>query len=71
MDLDCDTEKYNFNTNFSKPGYIIGIDKNQGIIISTNTYPILLLEAKLAENTSSKMSLIQQLKPIVGTKFSD
>ncbi len=72
LDLNSDTEKYSFNTNCQKPGYIIGIDKNEGIIISTNTYPILLLEAKLeGKNTSSKMSLIQQLKPIVGTKFSD
>ena len=55
-----------------KPGFIIGIVKNEGIIISTKNDPILILEAKLeGKNMSSQNQLIQQLKPVVGEKFSD
>ena len=55
-----------------KPGFIIGIVKNEGIIISTKNDPILILEAKLeGKNISSQNQLIQQLKPVVGEKFSD
>jgi len=46
--------------------------ENEGIIISTKTEPILLLEAKLeGKNISSKKQLIQQLKPSVGENLSD
>ena len=55
-----------------KPGLIIGLIENQGIVISTKTDPILILEAKLeGKNTSSKNQLIQQLNPIIGENFSD
>ena len=67
------TNKNNkFNTDLLKPGIVISIVENEGIVISTKTNPIILLEAKLeGKNTSSKMQLIQQLKPIIGEKFSD
>ena len=62
----------NFNTDLIKPGMIIAVVENEGIVISTKTNPIILLEAKLeGKNTSSKMQLIQQLQPIVGEKLSD
>ena len=62
----------NFNNNLIKPGTIIGIKDNEGIVISTKTNPIIVIEAKLeGKNISSKMQLIQQLQPIVGEKFSD
>ncbi len=62
----------NLNSDLLKPGTIIGVIENEGIVISTKTNPIILLEAKLeGKNTSCKMQLIQQLQPIVGEKFSD
>ena len=65
-------EKYYFMSNNSKPGIILAIIENEGIIISTKTDPIILLEAKLeGKNISSKNQLIQQLKPAVGEYFSD
>ena len=55
-----------------KPGIILAVIENEGLIISTKTEPIILLEAKLeGKNISSKMQLIQQLQPIIGEKFSD
>ena len=46
--------------------------ENEGIIISTKTDPIILLEAKLeGKNISSKNQMIQQLKPIIGEYLSD
>jgi len=65
-------EKYRLMSNYSEPGIIIAVIENKGIIISTKTDPIILLEAKLeGKNISSKNQLIQQLKPIVGDYFSD
>jgi len=65
-------EKYLFKSNYSEPGTIIAVIENQGIIISTKTDPIILLEAKLeGKNKSSKNQLIQQLKPRVGEYLSD
>ena len=62
----------NLNNDILKPGTIIGVIENEGIVISTKTNPIIILEAKLeGKNLSSKMQLIQQLQPIVGEKFSD
>ena len=62
----------NHNNNLLKPGTIIGVIENEGIVISTKTNPIIVIEAKLeGKNISSKMQLIQQLQPIVGEKFSD
>ena len=55
-----------------KPGFIIGILENEGIVISTKTDPILILEAKLeGKNISSQNQLIQQLNPLIGENFSD
>ena len=65
-------EKYLLMNNYSKPGIILAVVENEGIIISTKTDPIILLEAKLeGKNISSKKQLIQQLKPTVGEYFSD
>ena len=65
-------EKYLFMRNYSKPGIILAVIENEGIIISTKTDPIILLEAKLeGKNISSKNQLIQQLKPTVGEYLSD
>jgi len=65
-------EKYSLMSNYSKPGIIIAVIENEGIIISTKTEPIILLEVKLeGKNISSKNQLIQQLKPTVGDYFSD
>ena len=64
--------KYKFLSSKLKPGFIIGLIENEGIVISTKTDPILILEAKLeGKNTSSQNQLIQQLNPIIGEKFSD
>jgi len=64
-------EKYLFMSNYSKPGIILAVIENEGIIISTKTDPIILLEAKLeGKNTSSKKQLIQQLKPSIGEYLS-
>ena len=63
---------YNFLSNNLKPGFIIGLLNNEGIVISTKTDPILILEAKLEGKTiSSHNQLIQQLNPIICEKFSD
>ncbi len=65
-------EKYPLINNYSKPGIILAVIENEGMIISTKTDPIILLEAKLeGKNISSKNQLIQQLKPTVGDFFSD
>ena len=65
-------ENYLFMSNNSRPGIILAVIENEGIIISTKTDPIILLEAKLeGKNISSKKQLIQQLKPSVGEYFSD
>ena len=62
---------YKIEKNF-EPGYIIGIIENKGIIISTKTDPILIIEAKLeGKNVSKQNQLIQQLNPVIGEKFSD
>jgi len=66
------SEKYLFMSKYSRPGIILAFIENEGIIISTKTDPIILLEAKLeGKNISSKNQLIQQLKPSVGEYFSD
>ena len=44
-------EKYLFMSNYSKPGIILAVIENEGIIISTKTDPIILLEAKLEGKT--------------------
>ena len=65
-------KNYKIFSNTLKPGFIIGLIENLGIIITTKTDPILLLEAKLeGKNLSSKNQLIQQLNPIIGEEFSD
>ncbi len=65
-------EKYLFMSKNSRPGIILAVIENEGIIISTKTDPIILLEAKLeGKNISSKKQLIQQLKPSVGEYLSD
>ena len=65
-------EKYLLMRNYLKPGIILAVIENEGIIISTKTDPIILLEAKLeGKNISSKNQLIQQLNPSVGECLSD
>ena len=64
--------KYKFSSNKLRPGFIIGVIENEGIVISTKTYPILILEAKLeGKNITRNNQLIQQLNPKIGDKFSD
>jgi len=64
-------EKYLFMCNNSRTGIILALIENEGIIISTKTDPIILLEAKIeGKNISSKKQLIQQLKPSVGEYLS-
>ncbi len=64
--------QYKLLSNKYKPGFILGVIENEGIVISTKTDPILILEGKLeGKNISSQNQLIQQLNPIVGEKFSD
>ena len=65
-------KNYKILSNVFKPGLIIGLIKNVGIIITTKTDPILLLEAKLeGKKVSSQNQLIQQLNPVIGEYFSD
>ena len=65
-------KNYKILSNVIEPGLIIGLIEKLGIIITTKTDPILLLEAKLeGKNVSSKNQLIQQLNPVIGEKFSD
>ena len=65
-------EKYLFMSNNSRTGIILAVIENEGIIISTKTDPIILLEAKLeGKNISSKNQLIQQLNQSVGEYLSD
>ena len=65
-------ENYYFISSHSEPGIVIAVIDNEGIVISTKTDPIILLEAKLeGKNITSKKQLIQQLKPSVGEYFSD
>ena len=63
----CNSKKYNDNYKNSE---VIGILKNEGIIISTKTFPILLIEAKLeGKNIAKKNNLIQQLNIKIGDKL--
>ena len=74
MSDEIKNEKYLFtsNYNYSRPGIILAVIENEGIIISTKTDPIILLEAKLeGKNISSKNQLIQQLNPSVVESLSD
>ena len=65
-------KNYKILSNESNPGFVIGHIENEGIILTTKTDPILLLEAKLeGKNVSSQNQLIQQLNPVIGEKFSD
>ncbi len=65
-------EKYCLMSINTKPGIILALIENEGILISTKTDPIVLLEAKLeGKNITSKKQMIQQLKPSVGEYFSD
>ncbi len=69
---EINNEKYLFMRRNTEPGIILALIENEGIIISTKTDPIVLLEAKLeGKNISSKKQLIQQLKPSIGEYFSD
>ena len=55
----------------NKTGIILGIIKNEGIIISTNTKPILILEIKIeGKKNASGNNLIQQIRPVIGEKFN-
>ena len=65
-------ENYKIISNKFKPGFIIGLIDNKGIVISTKSDPMIIIEAKLeGKNTSCGNQLIQQLNPVVGEKFSD
>jgi len=61
----------NINNKTHKTREIIGIIKNEGIIISTKTFPILLIEGKLeGKNITNKNNLIQQLNVKIGDTLS-
>tara|TARA_Y100000589_G_C26805235_1_gene487453 strand:- start:283 stop:636 length:354 start_codon:yes stop_codon:yes gene_type:complete len=50
-----------------KAGEVLKIYKNEGIIISTKTIPILILEIKIeGKNLANKNQLIQQLNLKIG-----
>ena len=69
---EINNKNYKILSNVIEPGLIIGLIENVGIIVTTKTDPILLLEAKLeGKNVSSKNQLIQQLNPVIGENFSD
>ena len=58
------------NDKNNKPGKILGVIKNKGIIISTKTFPILLLEVKLeGKNIVSKNNLIQLINLNIGDRL--
>ena len=62
----------NLFKNKTNPGIVIDIIENKGIIISTNTDPIIIIEGKLeGKKISTKKQLIQQLRPRIGENFSD
>ena len=51
-------------------GVVLDILKNEGIVLSTKTDPIVLLEIKLeGKGNSTKSSLIQQLNVKIGSNF--
>ena len=60
--------KFNIKyTKTQKTNRVLGIIKNEGIILSTKTFPILLIEGKLeGKNISNKNNLIQQLNTKIG-----
>ena len=59
------------NNQNNKTGEILGVIKNKGIIISTKTFPILLLEVKLqGKNIVSKNNLIQQINLNIGDRLN-
>ena len=70
-----ETELNKINKSFAKKnityiGKVIEIFKNEGIVIATNTEPILIKEIKLeGKNTSTKNQLIQQLNLKKGEKI--
>ncbi len=56
----------------NKPGQIIEIIKNEGILISTNTNHIIIEEIKISgKNISKGNQLIQQFKPIIGENLTN
>ena len=69
---EINNKNYKLTCNKTEPGFIIGLINNTGIVISTKTDPILILEAKLeGKNIAVRHQLIQQLNPVVGKEFSD
>jgi len=69
---ETNSKTYNLIKNKSKPGYILDLREDEGIVVATKTEPIVILEAKLeGKNITSKKQLIQQLQPIIGERFSD
>ena len=54
------------------PGQIVGIIKNEGIIVNTLSEMIVIQEIKMeGKNISKGNQLIQQLKPVIGENFSN
>tara|TARA_B100000900_G_scaffold367311_1_gene343731 strand:- start:460 stop:813 length:354 start_codon:yes stop_codon:yes gene_type:complete len=68
-------EKKNINKSFSDKninyiGKVLEIFKNEGVVIATNTEPILIKEIKLeGKNTTKENQLIQQLNLKKGEKM--
>ena len=56
--------------NNSKPGMIIGVIKNEGLVLTTLSEPIVIAEIKIeGKKTSKGNQLIQQLKAKIGEQF--
>jgi len=67
----AEIKEHKIISNKFKPGLIICVIENEGIVISTKTFPVVILEAKLeGKNVSSQNQLIQQLNPVIGEKLS-
>ena len=56
--------------NNSQPGTIIGVIKNEGLVLTTLSKPIVIQGIKIeGKKNSNGNQLIQQLKPIIGQQF--
>ena len=65
-ELNFDKERINKD----ESSKVLKIYKNEGVVISTNTTPIVILEIKLeGKNASSNNQLIQQLNLKIGDKI--
>ena len=65
------TINFSLNRELIVPGQIVGIIKNEGIIVNTLNEMVVIQEIKMeGKNISKGNQLIQQLKPVIGDIFS-